>query len=86
MDYKLGYLQNIEVKKGMFPEERTVIATTYGGGVVSGFFHKNLIVKGKGLEVYLLERKEDRVLIKPRGGEFLNHKRILVSKNNLHKS
>ncbi|MGD9276449.1 MAG: hypothetical protein PVJ67_04715 [Candidatus Pacearchaeota archaeon] len=83
MDYKIGYLKNIKVEDGMFPNERTVTVKPYEGNAVSGFFHKNLIVPGKGLEIYLLGSDEKSVLIKPRGGEFKESNTIVVPKESL---
>lgn len=83
--YKKGFLTNIEVEEGMFPNESTIKSINYEGKIISGFFHIDSLNK-KGLEVNIVARQKDRIMIIPQGGHFLEEdqdKRVIVNKKNL---
>ena len=80
-----GYLTNISVSEGMFPSEKTVVATNYKGKIISGFFYIDSLNKGK-LEVGVITQQEDKAMIIPQGGHFLEEgqdKGVIVNKRNL---
>jgi hypothetical protein len=75
------FLTNIKVSEGMFPNEKVVETANYSGRKISGFFHKENI-KNNQLEIQVLSKREDKVLIFPKGGYFLeegNDKIIMVN-------
>ena len=83
--YKKGFLTNISVEEGMFPNERVVESKNYEGKIISGFFHIDSLKKGK-LEVRVITQQEDKAMIIPQGGHFLEEdqdKRVIVNKRNL---
>ena len=83
--YKKGFLTNISVEEGMFPNERIVKAKNYKGEIISGFFHIDSLNKGK-LEVRVIIQQEDKAMIIPQRGQFLEEyqdRRVIVNKRNL---
>ena len=83
--YQKGFLTDINTEKGMFPNEKIVKTKTYEGEKISGFFDKDCIKK-QGLEIWILAQKEDKVMIIPIGGKFLNEgqdKIVIVNKDAL---
>ena len=58
-----AYLKNIQINEGMFSSEKTVCVRDYQGDESSGFIENQHIKKDK-LEVTVIQRKNNLVLIK----------------------
>ena len=83
--YKKGFLTNISVEEGIFPNERIVKSKNYEGKIISGFFNAS-IIKDQKLKVMILYQERDKIMIIPQGGQFLEEgqdKRIIVNKKDL---
>ena len=83
--YKKGFLTNISVEEGMLSNEIIIESKNYWGKIISGFFHIDSLNKGK-LEVKVITQQEDKAMIIPQGGYFLEEdqdKRVIVNKRNL---